>query len=46
MEHDRGFRNEPTLTWAINLQQRRKEYTFGKKTVSMMNDIGKLDSYM
>ena len=46
MEQDREFRNEPTLTWVISLQQRRNEYTFWKKTVSMMNDIGKLDSYM
>ena len=46
MEQDTELRNEPPLTWAINLQQRKKEYTFGKKVVSMINDVGKLDSYI
>ena len=30
MEQKRKPRNEPTLIWAINLQQRRQEYTIGK----------------
>ena len=34
-------RNEPTLTWAINLQYWRQEYTIGKKTTSSVTGIGK-----
>ena len=30
MEKNSEPRNEPTLIWAINLQQRRQEYTMGK----------------
>ena len=29
MEQDTEFRNEPPLSWPINLQQRKKEYDCG-----------------
>ena len=31
MEQNREPKNEPTLIWAINLQQRRQEYTMEKR---------------
>ena len=34
MEQNRKLRNKPTITWSINLPQRRNEGTMGKKTVS------------
>ena len=41
MESNRKTRNEPTLIWAINLQQGRQVYTMGKKMASSMNCVGK-----
>ena len=31
VEQNREPRNEPTLIWAISLQQRRHEYTVGER---------------
>ena len=44
MEQNRKPRNKPMLIWSINLQQRRQEYTT-EKTDSLINGVGKLDSY-
>ena len=41
MKQNRQPRNEPKLTWAVNLQQRRLEYTMGEKTASLINGVGK-----
>ena len=31
MEQDRKPRNKPMHLWSVNLQQRRQEYTMGKR---------------
>ena len=46
MEQNGEPRNEPTLTWAINLQQRRQEYTMGKIQPLQKMVLEKLDNYM
>ena len=38
--------NKPRHMRSINLQQKTQEYTMEKRTVSSINGIGKLDSYM
>jgi len=40
-EQDRDPRNKSMLNWSIILQQRRQEYTIGKKTVFSINSVGK-----
>ena len=43
MEQNREPRNIPTHLWSINLQQRRQEYTTGKKNpVSLASAVGKV----
>ena len=44
MEQNREPRNEPTPIWAINLQQRRQEYTVGKRQPPSINGVGKTGS--
>ena len=41
MEQNREPKNKPTHLCPMNLQQRRQEYTMGKKTVSSINGTGK-----
>ena len=41
MEQNRESRNGPIDVWPTNLQQTRKEYPMGKKTVSSANGVGK-----
>ena len=45
MEQNRELRNKPTHLRSINLQQRRQEYTMGKRQ-SLQQVVGKLDSHM
>ena len=46
MKQNREPRNEHTLVWAINLGQRRQEYTIGKRQSLQKMMLGKLNSYM
>ena len=46
MEQDRKPRNNPMHVWAINLQQRRQEYTMEQREPLQLMVLGKLDSYM
>ena len=39
-EQEREPKSEATLIWAINLWQKRQEYTIGEKTASSVNGIG------
>ena len=41
MELNKELRNKLTRIWSINEQQRRQEYTMGKKTASSTNDVRK-----
>ena len=41
MEQKREPQSKPTHLWSINLRQRRKKYTMGKR-VSSANDVGKV----
>ena len=43
MEQNKEPRNRPTIVWRTNLQQNRKEYPMGKKSLQKMV-LGKLDS--
>ena len=45
-EQNREPRNKPTLIWSTNLQQRRQEYTMGKRQSLQKVVLRKLDSYM
>ena len=46
MEGGRETRNKPTLTWSINLQQKRKKYPMGERESLPQMVLGKLDSDM
>jgi len=46
MEQKRKPRNKPMLTWSINVQQRRQEYTIRKRQSLQQIVLGKLDRYM
>ena len=35
-------RSGPSTLWSTNIQQRRKDYPLGKKTVSSINGAGKI----
>jgi len=41
MEQNREPRNKPRHIRSINLQQRRREYKMGEKTVSLASGAGK-----
>ena len=41
MEQNREPRNGPSTLWSTKLQQSRKEYPVGEKTVSSTNGVGK-----
>ena len=47
MKQNRKPRNKPKHLWSINLQQRRQDYTMGKRE-SLLQPVvlGKLNSYM
>ena len=46
MEQSREPRNKPTHLWSIKLQQRRPEYTTGKRQSLQQVVVGKLHSCM
>ena len=46
MEHNRKPRNKSTIIWSVNLQQKKAKICNRKKTVSLTNGVGKLDSHM
>ena len=46
MVQNRETRNEPTLKWSINLQQRRQEYMIGKRQPLQQIMLKKLDNYI
>ena len=46
MEQNREPRNKLTQLGTINLQQRRQEYTMGKRQSLQQVVLGKLDSHM
>ena len=41
VEWNRELREKPMHLWSVNLQQKRKEYTTGMKTVSLITGDGK-----
>ena len=43
MEQKRKPRNDPTLTWAINLQQQRQQYTMENGSLFDKCERNKLD---
>ena len=45
-EQDRNPRNKPMLIWSINLQQKRHEYTMGKRQSLQQMVLAKQDSHM
>ena len=45
-EQDKESRNEPMILWPINLQQRRQEYTIGKRQSFQQMVLGKQDRNM
>ena len=46
MEQNREPRNKPTHLWLISLQQRRQEYTMGKRQSLGQVVLGKWNSHM
>ena len=41
VEWNRELREKPMHLWSVNLQQKRKEYTTGMKTVSLITGVRK-----
>ena len=44
MRQSRKSRNKPTIIWSINLQQKKNEYTVGKRQSLQQIVLGKVDS--